>query len=476
MQRPQSIRTTLLWGTFLTLIAVLGCAGWLGFKGGREEAEELFDARLATSARVLESLIARHLETVNGGEPIVIELPQPLEDQSGHPDHESPLGHYYETRIAFQVWRPAAGDAPPRLLARSASAPGVPFAALAPGFFDSEVGARTWRVFVLSSHSAWIEVAELDEARRELAEKLAFAATAPLLIGAPLLLALLSLLVRYGLSPLSELASRLEARKPDALEPLALKREPREIAPVVRALNGLLGRMREALEHERRFIDAAAHELRTPLAALKIHAQNAVAAEDEQARRSSLSRMLDGLDRTTRLASQMLAYSRITGPAPQLAGRQFSLRKVVAEEVEQMRDRLARKQQPIGFVANPADEPFMLTGDAQQLAGLVRNLLDNACQYSPAGTRVEVTLARDAQQSIRLAVTDGGPGIAPELRNRVFESYYRIPGSPGGGSGLGLAIVREIAARHGGRVEIGDGAGAADQIGTRVSVTFDQIG
>ncbi len=464
-----SIRATLLWGTLITLIVVLGGTGWLSFSAGRKEAEELFDARLATSARVLESLIARQLDTATVESPILIELPAAIADPHQDPDERTPLGHYYETRIAFQLWH-EDGPTKPKLVARSTSAPDTPFAPLAPGYSDRRIGERNWRVFVLASGSAWVQMAEREDARIELTEKLALAATTPLLVGATLLLATLSLLIRYGLSPLSELANRLELRKPETLLAIRLNRTPAEVVPVVAALNGFLMRTREAFERERRFIDAAAHELRTPLAALKIHAQNAVAAEDERARSNSIARMLDGIDRTTHLASQMLAYSRITGPAAQPEGRPVALRNVVADALGEMRDALAEKGQQIVFAAGSPDDTFAISGDAAQLASLVRNLIDNASQYSPPGTAVRVALLRLAEGVIRLEVTDSGPGIAPDLRGRVFESYYRIPGSPGGGSGLGLAIVREIALRHAGRVEIAEGD---NDIGTRVFVSFD---
>lgn len=465
-----SIRRTLLWGTFITLSVVLGAAGWLGFEAGRDEGEELFDARLATSARVLDTLVTRQVETSSMGEPFVIDLPAPLKDPFAEPDDPTPLGHYYETSIAFQIWRDGDAGESPRLVARSASAPEQAFAPLEPGWSDRTLAERNWRVFVLASGHSWVVVAERDDARRELTEKLAFAATTPLLSGALIVLVLLSLLIRYGLAPLSELAHRLESRQPDALLPVQLDRAPEEIVPVVASLNGLLGRTREAFERERRFIDAAAHELRTPLAALKVHAQNAAADPDEKSRRKSMARMLDGLDRTTRLANQMLAYSRVTVPAARPVEDEVSLRGVAGEAIDQMRHALGSKNQEILFEVDPLEDPCPIVGDAPQLVGLARNLLENASQYSGVGSVVTVRLHRASDGGICLEVLDNGPGIPIELRERVFESYYRIPGSTGGGSGLGLSIVREIARRHGGHVSID---APAQGCGTRVRITFE---
>lgn len=459
-QRARSIRTVLLAGTIVALIGVLGAAAWLSFEGSAEEAQELFDARLATSARVLEAFLARQVERATISAPIVITLPGQIE-AAGH-DEPGPLGHYYETKIAFQVW-----DSDGSLLVRSASAPTTRFAPLAAGFSDQRFERDPWRVFTLRSGQVWIQVAERDDVRSELSEKLAFAAIVPLIVGTVLLLVLLSLLIRYGLAPLANLAQQIEARQPDAVTPIELPRAPAEIAPVLDALNGLLRRVRGALERERRFTADAAHELRTPLAALKVHAQNVARAATPAERQASLERMLTGLDRTVRLTEQMLAYSRAAATG-ELAHTNVPLRTLVSEAVEQLQPRIRERALRIDIASEPANEVGEVRGDRQKLASLVGNLLDNAVRYAPEASAIEVALRRNGRE-ISLAVTDQGPGIAPELRERVFESYYRIPGSAGSGSGLGLAIVNEVALAHGARVEIGAGNGGK---GTRVSVRF----
>lgn len=450
----RSIRAQLLTGTVAALLAVLGAVGWLSFEGSAEEAHELFDARLATSARVLEALVARQLEKATVSVPIEIALPGPLE-AAGH-DTPGPLGHYYETKIAFQV-RDRAG----RLLARSASAPDAPFAPLAAGFGTRPFDGRDWRVFSLHAGEVWIQVAERDDVRGELAEKLAFASVAPLLAGIPLLLVLLGLLIRFGLDPLSALAREVASRRPGSVAPLRLARTPEEILPLVEALNGLLARVRDALERERRFTADAAHELRTPLAALKVHAQNAARAPSPAEREASLQRMLIGLERTIYLAEQMLAYSRAAAPGE---AARVALAPLVAEAVEAVQPRAAERRVAIGMRSADA----AVRGERHKLSSLVTNLLDNAVRYGPEGGRVEVELRR-AGDAVTLAIEDAGPGIPPDLRDRIFESYYRIPGTAGTGSGLGLAIVREIAEAHGARVTIDTPAAGR---GTRVTVRF----
>jgi two-component system sensor histidine kinase QseC len=455
----RSILALLLSGTVAALLAVLGAAAWLSFAGSEEEAQELFDARLATSARVLEALVARQVEKATVSAPIVITLPGPLEGESH--DTPGPLGHYYETKIAFQV-----RDGTGRLLARSASAPEAPFAPLAAGFATRFFAGEDWRVFTLRSGDAWVQVAEKDEVRGELAEKLAYAAAAPLLAGIPLLLVLLGLLIRYGLAPLSNLARQVAARQPGSVAPLELARTPAEIAPLVEALNGLLARVRDALERERRFTADAAHELRTPLAALKVHAQNAARASSPAEREASLARMLQGLERTVLLAEQMLAYSRAAAPGDAAQRERVALKALAQEAAQAVQPRAQERRCTLELAL---DANVAVIGERQKLLSLATNLLDNAVRYGPEGGRVRLELRRDRGAAL-LAVSDEGPGIAPELRQRVFASYYRVPGAAGAGSGLGLAIVKEVAEAHGAQVAIE--AGPRDR-GTRVVVRFD---
>ena len=460
-RRARSIRAVLLAGTIATLLAVLGVAAWMSFQGSEEEAQELFDARLATSARVLEAFLARQVEHATIAAPIVIQLPAPIEAA----EHDAPRaeGHYYETKIAFQVW-----NADRHLLVRSASAPAAPFAPLAAGYSDQDYENVKWRVFTLPSGNLWIQVAERSDIRTELSEKLAFAAAEPLVIGIPVLLLLLALLIGYGLAPLGKLAQQIEARQADALTPVALPRVPAEIAPVLDALNGLLGRLTSALERERRFTADAAHELRTPLAGLKVHAQNAARAASPAERQASLDRMLVALDRTIRLAEQMLAYNRAAATAAQPERKPVSLRQLAGEAIETLQPRIAARRLRVTMACTPVAGTAEVQGDRQKLASLVGNLLDNAARYAPDGSAIDVVL-RAERGEVTLEVVDQGPGIPEDLRARVFESYYRIPGTDGGGSGLGLAIVREVARAHGARVEIRAGRGGQ---GTAVVVTF----
>jgi two-component system sensor histidine kinase QseC len=454
LKPPRSIRAVLLAGTAVLLIVVLGAAAWLGFDAGQDEAAELFDARLATSARVLAALVAPHAQAARAGAPVIVAIPGPLETA----EHDAPtsLGHHYETKIAFQVL-----DAQGRLLMRSAAAPQAPFAPAEAGFSTQRFDGHAWRVFALRAGELWVQAAERDDVRTELSGKLALATVAPLIVGIPVLLVLLGLLTRYGLRPLADLARRIAGRPAGTLEPIRLPRSTREIAPVVEALNGLL-------ERERRFTADAAHELRTPLAALKVHTQNAVRAASAEERKASLERVQAAVERSARLAEQMLAYSRATAARSAAPAQAVSLRQVLEDALDDVLPALRARGQKIAVTTEPPVDEIVVPGDHEKLVSLVRNLLDNAARYAPERSTVQVEL-HQGPESVSLSVTDEGPGIPAELRERVFESYYRIPGAPGEGSGLGLAIVREIAAQHGATVGITQGAQGR---GTRVAVTF----
>lgn len=176
--------------------------------------------------------------------------------------------------------------------------------------------------------------------------------------------------------------------------------------------------------------------------------------------------MLAGVERTIRLAEQMLALSRASARAP--AAEAVSLRQALEDALEDVLPALKERGIRVSVACDPPESEPLVQGERDKLATLARNLLDNAARYSPQGATVRVEIASH-NGATRLSVSDQGPGIPRELRERVFESYYRIPGAAGNGSGLGLAIVREIAEQHGATVEIGEGDGGR---GTRVVLRF----
>jgi len=456
-----SIRTRLLIAILTTLVVILGIAAGASYLVSQHEAEELFGARLATSARVIEALVAKQVDHATIASPLVISLPKELEGL--HEDEESRVGHRYETKIAFQVWRDDG-----TLLVRSASAPAQPLSPNREGFSKQNVQGRLWAVFVLKSGNSWVQVAENTEVREELIENLGAALMAPLIGGALLLLVAVNVLVVYGLSPLHELAAAIKRREANALGPLQVNHVPKEMVPVVGALNDLLARTNLAFEHERRFIDAAAHELRTPLSALKIHADNVARATSDVERTRSMIQLQQGLERTTNLAEQMLAYSRAQDPHNSEARTKIHLSEAVAETIASLDPLRRQRSQTVRIISDSEGLDSTIVGEPTKIERLIRNLLDNASRYSPRSSQVDVRISQEGD-SVVLSVANHGRVIPPELRERVFEPYYRIPGSESRGSGLGLAIVKEIADQHNATIRL---EALHDDDGTVITVRF----
>jgi two-component system sensor histidine kinase QseC len=457
----RSIRARLVASILIAMVVILGLTAVGSYEVAKHESEELFGARLATSARVLEAMVARAVQDATLAAPLVIALPKELEQGAG--EHGSALGHAYETKIVFQVWRDDGS-----LLVRSTSAPSDPFSPNVAGFSTQRVNGELCHVFVLQSGNTWVHVAEKNEVREELLHDLGIAVMAPLVAGALLLLVLVNALVLYGLAPLRQLAASIQSREPESLGAIELRKVPTEVRGVVGALNDLLRRVALAFDRERRFTDAAAHELRTPIAALKIHAENVVRAANERERAHSMAKLMQALERTWKLADQMLAYSRTQNAADEPRAS-VDLRAVVREAVMQLEPIRLGKSQHVVVEAGAGDTRIM--GSPAKLLRLVFNLLDNASRYAPEQSTIKVALEK-AGGLVRLSISNGGPAIPPELRERVFEPYYRVPGSSSEGSGLGLAIVKEVAAQHGACVSLE----ALDESGgTTVKVAFPAL-
>jgi two-component system sensor histidine kinase QseC len=455
----RSIRARLLTAILTALIIILGATSWVSYEVAKHESEELFGARLATSARVLDAMVARAVQNATIAQPLVIALPKEL-DHAGEFGSES--GHPYETKIAFQVWRDDG-----TLLVRSMSAPLKPFSPNVAGFSTQRVNGELSHVFVLQSGNIWVHVAEKNEVRDELLHDFGIAVMTPLVAGALLLLVLVNALVVYGLAPLRQLAANIQNHEPESLGSIELKEVPTEMKAVVRALNDLLRRVALAFEHERRFTDAAAHELRTPIAALKIHAENAARAVNAHEREHSMGKFMQALERTSKLANQMLAYSRAQNRSDDALRVPVDLASLVRDAIMQLEPLRVRKLQQIAVQIEEAENARIMA-DPTKIQRLVFNLLDNASRYAPEHSTIEVRVTKESRR-VSLCVSNAGPPIPPELHERVFEPYYRVPGSGSDGSGLGLAIVKEVAAQHRASVRL---TPRDDSSGTMVRVTF----
>ncbi len=336
------------------------------------------------------------------------------------------------------------------------------------GFTTISTDSGEWRIFSTLSGGQVVQVAQPMSARRELAASLALHTIVPLLAVLPFLGILIWFTIARGLSPLDRLATDVARRSPTALEPLAEANVPREVQPLIHALNGLLERLGNALSAQRSFIADAAHELRTPLTAVHLQAQLAERAGSDTERKAALSELKGGLDRATRLSEQLLALAREEPGVPDRPLARVDLAAIARGVVADTVALATAKGIDLGADANGA---VFVRGDANALTTLISNLVDNAVRYTPAPGRVDVIARVDGALAV-LEVRDTGVGISVNDRSRVFDRFYRGSAAQvadAHGSGLGLAIVKRIAERHGTQVELGTGI---DGRGLGVTVRF----
>ena len=405
------------------------------------EVEEIYDAQLAHSARLLQGLMRTPVrEEERAG------LYRAFNEALAQAGQRSKPGHPYESKLAFQVW-----DASGHLLVHSAGAPSLESPSQQEGFAALELGPHKWRGFLLrdSSTGLLIWTGERDDVRRELVTSIVRHTLFPTLLGSLLLAALLWWAIGWGLAPLRNMAAVIRARHADSLQPLQLEPLPSELAPMQAALNRLLGQIEQLLERERRFIAAAAHELRTPLAVLRVHVQNATQARDEAERQQSLGYLLGGIDRATRVVNQLLTLARMEPLIERGEMAQVDVLALVRETLAELTPWVLKQGLELDLEAGEGD--YHLNADPGSLGIALQNLVTNAVNHSPAGGRLHVRLSADAQRLL-LQVEDQGPGIPAEDLERVFERFYSRGTVQG--AGLGLAIVQSIARRHAGQIRL----------------------
>lgn len=457
-----SLRRWLVTALILVITVVGAATAWFSYHEGLTEADELFDAKLAHSARVLAGLVEPALLDATDASMVPLEIDVWNSEATGSGDDlVSENGHAYETKLAFQVWTPEG-----RLLLRSRSGPSSPLVRFKRGFGDGEIDGEHWRTFALWTPGGhWYLTGERYDIRNEIAEEIGIGTMLPLLVSLPVSALLVWWIIGLGLRPLQRVATQVERIGPDRLEPVPAQRVPSEVRPLLDAINRLIQRLTDALARERRFTADAAHELRTPLGALKVHATNLSDANDTAQRDISLLRVRDSILRMERLVGQLLLLSRSEPGAmvPSLA--QFDLVACVRRELAELGPLAVQRNIDVTLVT--PDTPVLVHGNEVAIGVLARNLLENAMRYTPPEGRVQVSIEPDVPIVLRIA--DSGPGIDESALPHVFERFYRALPTIGDGSGLGLSIVRNIAQMHGAQIIL---ARAAELGGLEVQVRF----
>ncbi len=428
------LRLTLL---FLALsLTAWFAASLVAWQQTRDTLDKLFDTQ--------QMLFAKRLLTMDLDE---IHAPERMREVPKKAKH----GRLDDDALAFAIYTPDGR----MVLNDGENGRDIPYHYRRDGFDNGQLNDDNdeWRFLWLTAPDGKyrVVVGQEHEYRQEMALDVVRSQFTPWLVALPIMLLVLIVLLSRKLRPLKKLSQTLRARTPDATDRLATQGVPIEVRPVVDALNQLFARTQAMMARERRFTSDAAHELRSPLTALKVQTEVAqLSLDDPQAQAKALTQLHAGIDRASRLVEQLLTLSRLD-----------SLESLDDVEPLNMADLLQSvvmdsyhpaQQAGIEIRLNILDPQVTRTGQQLLLSLLVRNLLDNAVRYSPRGSRVEVTL--DTHSVI---VRDNGPGIAPDALTRIGERFYRPPGQDQTGSGLGLSIVKRIAALHRMTVTLGNG-------------------
>ncbi|GMV02970.1 MAG: HAMP domain-containing protein [Burkholderiaceae bacterium] len=423
--RHPSIRARLLLSLLPLFILAEAVIGTVSYRYVLRESHELFDYHLRQMALSLRDQGA------------VLPPPGPPEDRE-------------QFDFVVQIW---SADGSKIYLSHTRSRARLPERATL-GFADVVTDGERWRVYSTLAGGRVIQVGQPFEVRERIAASAALRSLTPLLIFAPLVALAIWWLVGQSLRPVERIASELRRRDAQRLDPVPAEQLPTEVEPMVRSLNGLLERLRRAFAAQRAFVADAAHELRTPIAALKLQAGLVARARDDAARSAALGELNAGIDRSAHLIDQLLTLARSEPGALASAGVDVDLARVAGDAVAGMLPLAQARGSRIGFTAT---RPAAIRGDEKALHSLVGNLIDNALRHTPDGSRIEVEVAAESD-AVRLSVDDDGPGIPVEERERVFDRFYGRNAGDAAGSGLGLAIVKAVVERHEGRIELGRSA------------------
>lgn len=430
--KSHSLRARLLAFLCAAIAAFAVMQGIGAYRGALQQADDLFDDHLKQMANSLRASVPR----VPGAD---------LDGEGG---------------LTIQIWGP---DGVQLFRSRRST---LPQSAVL-GFSDIRVEGTLYRVYTVQTPLQTVQIAQDVSARNARARVLALRSALPVALMAPLLMLVVWWVVSRSLAPVSRVRRQLAARAAEDFSPLADTGLPDEVRPLVRELNALFGRVRAAFEAQKNFVADAAHELRSPLTALKLQAQalrRADVRDDPAAHEAAVARLNLGIERAIRLVEQLLVLAReeAAAPGPQLGAGARAVSKVDLQEVLRLTvsDVLAQAQAAgidLGVAASAHSAPLLVAGQADTLRILLRNLLDNAIKYTPAPGRVDASLSVEGQEAV-LSVDDSGPGIAPADRERVFDRFFRTEDAAATaattGSGLGLAIVHAIAQRHAAQVRL----------------------
>jgi len=414
----------------------------------RHEVDEVYDSHLAQSARMLNALLSHNLrdKILSSDSPLVLNDEQLNQDLNSLSDDEvSQLGHSYENKLVYQLWTTSG-----KLILRSNNAPQEKLIELQAGFETIQLKGKRWRSFTLRDNTlgVYLIVAEQLEVREELIDEITENLLTPFVVGIPLLLLALWYLIGRGLHPLVMISKAIKHRQAKNLEPIVIEGLSSELKPIETSLNSLLFQLKGTLEREKSFTDDAAHELRTPLAQIKVHAQNAQSSKDDQNRLLSLKLLDQSVDQATRTIEQLLHLARLQSSSTRTENDKVNLDKLAREQIAAMNQIFSQRQQSIELASPEQLKPIQ--GNGLLIGLLIRNLLENASLYThvTGSIRLSIVYESGRQSGTTLIVEDNGPGVDDSQYENIFKRFHRENPGDSNGAGLGLSIVSRIAELH----------------------------
>ncbi|WP_306396422.1 ATP-binding protein [Telluria beijingensis] len=421
MKMTHSLRGRLLWFLLAAITLAAVAQATIAYRTALHDADQIFDYHMQQMALSLRS-------------------GTPLSNDEARARMEAESSASGNDDMVVQMWSPDGAQ-----MFHSVSRARLPQRAVL-GFSNVRANGTTYRVFSIQTSNQTVQVAQDLAVRRNMAGNLALRTLGPVAVMMPILMLVVWWVVSGSLQPVARVRSQVASRQADDLSPVSDTGLPDEVRPLVQELNLLFGRVKTAFDAQQHFVADAAHELRTPLAALRLQAQSLDRADTPEARRTAVGRLTAGIDRATRLVEQLLVLARQEATAAEGAvSRPVDLADLARRTVADLAGVAAAKGVDLGV--QQAD-PATVDGQPDALQILLRNLVDNAVKYTPGGGTVDISVQHEAG-NIVVQVEDSGPGIPPEERERVFDRFYRVAGSEAAGSGLGLAIIKAIAERHG---------------------------
>lgn len=452
----RSIRIFLIGAMLSSITLVIFIAALRGYQSSMTALEQLFDDILQQQIELLTQYAIVHQSISKTGN-----------DAGGQRHINTDLGFNAKGRsiLLYQVWQ-----ADRHSVMQSANAPAEPLLDSAEGYYGVNYHGYRWRALVSHDEESglWLMFAERDDLRYKIADSVVISMLTPIVIGLPVLGLIIWWIVSFGLQPITRLATEVGSKEASDLTDTKLEKVPRELGQLATSINELLRRLEASFQREKRFAADAAHELRTPIAAIRVHLHNL--RHEQHAPGDTVARMEEGVERLSHLVEQTLVLNRLAPDQYMANFTTVDLQQIARQVITSEYADIEAKQQGIELTGELCE----IRGDAFGIEMLILNLVNNAIKYTPADGQIAVQVFRQGGRAV-LQVMDSGPGIPVSERQRVFERFYRVGGdrhnSGVSGCGLGLSIVQRIVSLHGAELELGEGMNGS---GLKVTISFPQ--